>query len=204
MLTRIVIVLVLSITLSSFAFSQQKVADEEANIKELIADLHKNQWNGAEIVGESPTTWDFGFTKPMREILKIGSPAQEILLPYLKNEFIKDQVMVLLGGVGDERAVSPIIDAMIAEKDIEAVPKAKQINRAANLALSNITVADVIWHHGGGIVIERCPNNPKECWLKWWKKNKSTFSVKGITQSRYYSNYPNYGIYRTQGYYREQ
>jgi hypothetical protein len=56
-------------------------------------------------------------------------------------------------------------------------------------------VADVIWHHGGGIVIERCPANPRECWSKWWKKNKSTFSVKGITQSRGYSNYPNYGIY---------
>jgi len=140
----------------------------------------------------------------MLEILKIGSPAQEALLPYLKDKSIKDQVIILLGGVGDERTVSPIIDAMIAEKDTKTVPKAKQINRAANLALTNITVADVIWHHGGGIVIERCSNNSKECWSKWWKKNKHTFSVKGITQSRDYSNYPNYGIYRSYGFYREQ
>jgi hypothetical protein len=130
------------------------------------------------------------------KILQIGAPAQDALLKKLDDPQIKDQVIFLLGGVGDERAVGPIIDSMVAAPEVGKVPQAERINRSANLALTNITVADVIWHHGGGIVTERCPEGPKECWMEWWKANQSTFSVSRITQSRRYSNYPNYGIYR--------
>ena len=132
----------------------------------------------------------------MQKILNIGTPSQNALLEKLDDAAIKAQVIILLGGVGDERAVGPIIDAMVARRDVASTPDAVKINLAANLALTNITVADVIWHHGGGIEIRRCPDNPKECWAAWWKKNRAAFSVKGITQSRRYTNYPNYGIYR--------
>lgn len=132
----------------------------------------------------------------MKKILEIGSPAQELLLENINNSRIKAQVIFLLGGVGDERAVEPIIRAMIPKSKIAVTPEAKKINRSANLALTNITVADVIWHHGGGIVIEHCPQNPRECWGNWWERNKKTFRLRTITQSRRYSNYPGYGIYR--------
>jgi hypothetical protein len=140
--------------------------------------------------------WDFGLSEPMSKILEIGQPAQAALLKEIDDSQTKAQVIFLLGGVGDEKAVEPIIDAMIPEPAISTTPDAALINASANLALTNITVADVIWNHGGGIVVDRCPQNPKQCWTQWWEKNKRSFSVKTITQSRRYSNYPGYGIYK--------
>jgi hypothetical protein len=36
---------------STVSFSQHKASDEKANINDLIVDLHKNHWGGAELVG---------------------------------------------------------------------------------------------------------------------------------------------------------
>lgn len=173
--------------------AQEKNEDEKTKI--LVSRLYQNPWDGAVLIA-SPTLWDFNLTEPMREILEFGKPAQNVLLENINDARIKDQIIFLLGGVGDEKAVEPIIKAMIPKAESATNPDSKKINRSANLALTNITVADVIWHHGGGIVVEKCTGDPKKCWEKWWKKNKSTFSVVKITQSRRYSNYPNYGIYR--------
>lgn len=166
----------------------------DSDLDNLVSLLHRTPWRGAEIVGESPTQWDFGLTEPMKRILEIGRPAQGILLKNVDSG-IKDQVIFLLGGVGDELVVEPIIGAMIKRGSLSS-SEARRTNRAANLALTNITVADVIWHHGGGVVVERCRDDARECWVDWWKRNKWTFSVSSIKQSRRYSNYPNYGIYR--------
>jgi hypothetical protein len=87
---------------------------------------------------------------------------------------------------------------MIAKKDLKSTPDSEKINLAANIALTNITVADVIWHYGGGVVRIDPPGDSKERWKKWWKKNEGSFAVKSITRSRNYSNYPNYGIYKQQ------
>jgi hypothetical protein len=87
---------------------------------------------------------------------------------------------------------------MVAKDEIKSTTDAEKINLAAMLALTNITVAEVTWHHGGGLEVRRCPDNQKECWAEWWNRNKATFKVKSITQSRNYTNYPNYGIYGQQ------
>lgn len=188
--------LILIISLNTGIYSQEnQPGNQETEVKTLISQLYQNTWVGAGNYS-TPTFWEFGFTEPMTEILEIGSPAQDYLLEEINNPSIKDQIIILLGGVGDEKSVEPIIEAMISKKDIRKISNAKKINLSANLALTNITVANVIWHHGGGIMITRCPDNPKECWEDWWKKNKSNFSVKTITQSRRYSNYPGYGIYK--------
>lgn len=142
--------------------------------------------------------WDLHFTEPMLKILRSGRAARAHLLEKIDDPTIGDQVIIMLGGVGDERAVGPIIDARVSKGDVAMTPHAKRINLAANLALTNITAAGVIWHHGGGIEVRRCTENPKECWAEWWRKNKAAFTVKGIKQSRRYSNYPNYGIYKQQ------
>ena len=147
------------------------------------------------MIGESPTIWDFSLTAPMKKILRCGTQAQDTLLEHITDSKIADQVIFLLGGVGDERAIDPIITALKRASKEPGLKQKKKIVTAGNLALTNITVADVIWHHGGGIVIDKCPENPAECWATWWANHKSTFRVKTITQSRRYSNYPNYGIY---------
>ena len=140
----------------------------------------------------NPTAWHFNFTEPMLRLLQAGPSAQKLLLQYLNDEQIKDHVIILLGGIGDERSVGPIIEAMPNDGRAQ---EQKRLNLIANLALTNITVSDVIWHHGGGISIPKCPDNPKSCWESWWLKHKNTFSVRQ-TASRNYSNYPDYGIYK--------
>ena len=143
-----------------------------------------------------PLQWDLCLTKPMQQIMEIGASAQKDLIDNINDPSIKEQIIILLGGVGDEASIGPIIDAMIQEKDLNTTPNSEKINLAANIALTNITVADVIWHYGGGVVQIAPPKDSKDRWMKWWKKNHRTFAVKTITQSRNYSNYPNYGIYK--------
>ena len=175
--------------------AQTELKDQD--VRSLISELRNQKWEGPGAVS-IPLSWDFQWTEPMRRILEIGAPAQNALLENINDPSIRKQIIILLGGVGDERAVGPIIKNMIAKKDLQTTPNSEQINLIANIALTNITVADVIWHHGGGIVRIDPPEDSKERWTKWWKENESTFAVKNIKQSRRYSNYPNYGIYKQQ------
>lgn len=166
----------------------------EARIRDLIEELRRNPWAGPENIA-NPTLWIFHFTSPMVQILLAGPAAQDILLKYLDDPQIRDQIIILLGGVGNEKAVDPIIHAMANREEARDSAYAKKVNLAANLALTNITVGDVIWHHGGGITVDKCPDDPKSCWSAWWIKNRGTFDVTN-TVSRNYSNYPGYGIYQ--------
>jgi hypothetical protein len=190
---RFALVLLLISVFPMSAFSQAGAKDQD--VLSLIYGLRTQRWEGP-YAATIPLQWDLRLTEPMRRILEIGSPAQEALIESIRDPLIKDQIIILLGGVGDERSVGPIIVAMIGKKDLKSIPNSEQVNLAANIALTNITVADVIWHYGGGIVLIDPPEGSKERWKKWWKKNEANFAVKSITQNRNYSNYPNYGIYK--------
>ena len=181
--------------LSMRLFAQAPESSNNSEAQKLIAELYTHPWEGAEN-SCSPMCWNFHFTEPMLKIIAMGPPAQNALLAKLDDPAMKDQAIILLGGLGDERAVGPIIDAMVDKDDFSVTPNAQKINLAAVLALTNITVAEVTWHHGGGEEVRKCPQNLKECWTEWWQNNQSTFKVKEIKQSRRYSNYPNYGIYK--------
>jgi hypothetical protein len=167
---------------------------QESTVKNLIRDLHQYRWEGPYAMA-SPLQWDFQLTEPMRKILEIGPAAQQDLIANINDPVIKDQIIILLGGVGDEHSIGPIINAMIQKKSLKSSPNSERINLAANIALTNITVADAIWHYGGGVVQVEPPKDSKERWMKWWKNNRD-FAVKTNTHSRNYSNYPNYGIYK--------
>ena len=137
---------VLMSVLPMIVFSQTAASDE--NVRSLIRELRNNRWEGP--ISVIPLQWNLLLTEPMRKILEIGSPAQQALIDNISDPIIKDQVILLLGGVGDERSIDPIILAMIRKKDLKSTHNSEQINLVANIALTNITVADVIWHHGGG------------------------------------------------------
>src|SRR5258705_5777611 len=184
---------VLMSVLPPVVFSQAAAKDQ--GVRRLLCELRTQRWEGPYAV-TIPLQWDLHLTEPMRWILEIGFPAQEALIESIKDPLIKDQIIILLGGVGDERSIGPIILAMIRKKDLKSTHNSEQINLVANIALTNITVADVIWHHGGGVVQISPPEDSKERWTKWWKTNQSNFEVKNITRSRNYVNYPNYGIYK--------
>jgi hypothetical protein len=170
-----------------------RVSDRE--ILGLIEELRSHRWTGPEN-HTNPMHWFFNFTDPMLKILQVGSTAQDILMRYLDDREIKDQIIILLGGVGDEKAVESIIRAMPTQAETSWSADAKRINLIADIALTNITVGEVIWHHGGGIGFDACPDDPKYCWHAWWTQNRDTFGVATGTLPREYSNYPNYGIYQ--------
>jgi hypothetical protein len=174
----------------------------ESQIRGLIEQLRYDQWAEPENIA-NPTTWVFNFTPPMLQILQAGPAAQDVLLRYLDDPKVKDQIIILLGGLGDRKAVLPIINAMADRNEARDNDFARKVNLAANLALTNITVGDVIWHHGGGITRDACPDDPKSCWYTWWIQHEDTFDI-SKTVSRNYSNYPSYGIYQNPGLFRSE
>jgi len=187
---------ILLVLLQICATAQETLTDSQARIRSLVQALYHFPWKGPGLIGESPTCWDLNLTYPMQALLWAGPAAQDALLAKLGDLQIKDQVIIVLDGIGDERATGPVIEAMVSEKGMATTANAERINRSANIALTNIMAADVIWPHGGGIVIDRSPSDSKQRWTEWWERNKTTFSVRKIDpKSRYYSNYPNYGIY---------
>lgn len=172
-----------------------RTVGQSEEINKLIAELYNYSWYEPQIEAVSPTIWNFDFTEPMEKILKLGTVAQDPLLEKISDPRIKDQVIILLGGVGDERAIEPIIHSMIETNELDKIPNSKKINLCANLALTNITAADVIWPHSGGPVTEICYTY-KKCWEKWWASNKATFNAYTNQTDKRYSHYPNYGIYK--------
>ena len=182
------------------SIDSSEVAENE--LRALIDQLRSDRWTEPQNMG-NPTLWLFHFTAPMIQILQAGPAAQDVLLQYVSDPQIKDHIIILLGGIGDEKAVAPIIDAMATPAMAHQSAYDRRVNLAANLALTNISVGDVIWHHGGGITIDRCPDDPKSCWFAWWTEHGPTFDV-SHTVSRRYVNYPNYGIYQDPNLYRSE
>jgi len=162
-------------------------------IEQLVSQLKAVPWRGPENHC-IPMCWDFAFTDPMVEILQAGRGAQNILLRHMSDQGIQDQIVMLLGGIGDENVIWPIIETLTDGNDARNDLKSKRLNLVGNLALTNLTTGDVIWHHGGGISLDHCPGSPRSCWSKWWLDHKDSFKV-GVGGDRLYSNYPNYGIY---------
>ncbi len=162
-------------------------------IEGLVAQLRVVPWRGPENYCH-PMCWDFAFTDPMIQILQAGRGAQGVLLDHLNDQAIRDQVVMLLGGVGDETTIWPIIDTLTDGDDERLDERSKRLNLIGNLALTNLTVSEVIWHHGGGLIVKRCPDTTRSCWSKWWLDRKDSFKV-GVGGDRLYTNYPNYGIY---------
>jgi hypothetical protein len=172
--------------------AQKRRTDE---IEQLIAQLYETQYNGPGIQTFSPTSWRLRFTEPMEALLKIGPSAQQALLPRLADPAIKDQVMMILGGLADERAIGPIVEAMIPAAEAANVPNSKQVNLCGALALTNITQAEVSFGRSGGTLFLPCPNTPRECWAKWWEENSATFVARKTRRSRAYDAHTDFGIY---------
>jgi hypothetical protein len=162
-------------------------------IEALVSQLKVVPWRGPENHCV-PLCWSFAFTDPMIQILQAGSGAQAILLDHIGDQGIQDQVVMLLGGIGDERSIWPIVETLTDGSEATLDAKSKRLNLIGNVALTNLTVSEVIWHHGGGITIDACPTTVRSCWSKWWLEQKDTFKV-GAGSNRHYTNYPNYGIY---------
>jgi hypothetical protein len=86
----------------------------EQAIEELVEQLKVVPWRGPENHC-SPMCWDFAFTDPMVQILQAGTGAQGVLLRHINDQSIQDQVVMLLGGIGDENAICPIIQMEVME-----------------------------------------------------------------------------------------
>jgi hypothetical protein len=188
--------LLFSIGLSTTLLAQTSKQVTEQNIQSLVDKLATQPWDGPIALILSGKQLEAGFSEPMKEILKIGNPAQSTLLKNLSNPKIKNEIIILLGGVGDETAIKPIINEMLPDGEYQNMTKFQiEIrNLAAKIALTNITTADLASPTAIGTFYgEKCPG--KTCWEKWWEDNQLTFSVKNIEKNRSRFYVPNYGIY---------
>src|SRR5262249_21225203 len=79
-------------------------------VERLIDDMSRGPYLGPVLERISPTVWNLHFTKPMLRLLELGPAIQGHLLPRLSDPKIKDQAIMVLGGVGDENAIQPIIE----------------------------------------------------------------------------------------------
>ncbi len=103
--------------------------DENA-IRELIEQLRSDRWTEPQNV-TNPTAWMFHFTPPMIQILQTGPAAQDVLLKYINDPRIKDQIIFLLGGVGDGKAVESIIEAMATPDEAHGSAFARRVKRCS-------------------------------------------------------------------------
>ena len=83
---------------------QSPLFDPNAKIDTLVQALYREPWRGADNIC-IPVCWNFHFTAPMRALLNIGQEAQPRLLLMLPDVAIRDQVIILLGGVGDDGSI---------------------------------------------------------------------------------------------------
>lgn len=157
-------------------------------IRALIEQLRTHLWTEPENM-DNPTAWLFHLTPLMISILQFGPAAQDLLLEYVNDSQVKDQIIFLLGGVGNGDAFEPIIEAMATPDEAHRSAYALRVNLTSNLALTNITVGDVIWHYGGVITIDRYSIDPKSCWSEWWTKHSDMFDISRVP-NRGYVNYP--------------
>jgi hypothetical protein len=66
--------------------SQATAKDQD--VRSLIYELRSYRWEGPYATA-LPLQWDLRLTEPMRQILEIGSPAQEALLENITDPLIK-------------------------------------------------------------------------------------------------------------------
>jgi HEAT repeat protein len=116
---------------------QPSSSDKRKLADDLIQSLHKQPWPGATNIC-NPACWMFRFTAPMQALLDLGSDAQESLIKALTDEEIRDQAIILLGGIGDERAVTPIIEAMKSATSDPALDRRRRTLLAGNLASARV------------------------------------------------------------------
>ena len=77
----------------------RKISDEE--IQGLVTELYKHHWEGAEPLTTFSTTWAHHITDPIHKFFVIGHEAQDVLLNKLSDTVIKEQVIYILGGIGN-------------------------------------------------------------------------------------------------------
>ena len=167
-----------------------------------VASLAQFDWKGATTISESPVTWDFAVTPPMSKLLAAGADARPALLAELSNETILDQVLFLLGGVGDESSIDPILTAMGLAREKLSGERRERVLAAGSLALSNITGEPVVLWYGGGVVTRRCSDDPLDCWSAWWLANKASFRASDPAHRESRCR-PGYGLYRESPVHRE-
>jgi hypothetical protein len=161
----------------------------EQAVDELVGRLKFFPWRGEPGQQCNRGCWnDFAFTDAMVEILQAGRMAQGALLRHLDDPSIQDQIVMLLGGVGDENVVEPIIEMLADGDDSELDERSRRLNLVGDVALMNLTVDEVL---GWG---SPCPNTLRTCWSKWWTGHKDRFKEDRIG-FRNTSTYPNYGMY---------
>jgi hypothetical protein len=141
-------------------------------IDRLISELrwppNRLNWKGSRCI---PGGELIDFSPPMKELIRVGAPARARLHRLLDDKQIQNEVVLILGAIGDETTLPLLIDRYPTALDKDDRWQTKMV--CFSFALSYLT-GQQIDRSREGTTIDT--DNARQ-WWDWWTKAASTFRV---------------------------
>jgi hypothetical protein len=115
------------------------------------------------------------FTEPMLGLMRLGDRALPTLHRLLKDEAIQNEVVLVLGAIGDRTTVPLLIEAY-PEDDARGLqledPRRMKVTCFTH-ALTYLTAQPIGRSRYGA----DCEPNNRKLWQRWWRENEGSFVV---------------------------
>jgi hypothetical protein len=129
------------------------------------------------------------FSPPMKELIRLGDRARPALNRCLGDEAIQNEVVLVLGAIGDRETVRLLIEAYPAEDVRDLARDDPRWVRAMcfSFALPYLTGQQIGRDRGGA---DFDPQN-RALWRQWWEEHGGAFSVPAAKpNASWVPNYP--------------
>lgn|GEM_PF-1649183 len=150
--------------------------DAEALIAMLRVPANKAKVERSDMRGAPAVEYSW----PMRQLIEVGDPARGPLHRRITDEAIQNEVVLVLGEIGDESTVALLIDAfpeeVVSDTPFDyANPDPAQLKVICFTRALNRLTRQYIGYTREGIEFE--PGTRKK-WQDWWAKSRKTFWVR--------------------------
>jgi hypothetical protein len=143
-----------------------------APVDSLVAELYRPysriDWHGQTLI---PGGEVIRFTPPMKQLIALGSRARPALHHILDDRRIQNEVVLILGAIGDEATVPLLIDRYPTALNPDDRDNTKMV--CFSFALSYLTGQKIDRTRRGTIIDA---GNARK-WQDWWGAAKGTFRV---------------------------
>jgi len=137
-------------------------------IEKLHQEQHRVRCNGAMIPGGEVMS----FSAPMKQLILLGDKARPALEAALKDEAIQNEVVLILGAIGNEKTVPLLIELYPDSKSPSGDPIDFKLVCLA-FALPYLTGQEIGRSRQGA----ETDQNYRPIWKEWWQKNGKDFKV---------------------------
>jgi hypothetical protein len=149
--------------------------ETDPEVRQQIALLHESankvQYHGTMIPGGEM----LAFSQPMKELIRLGDRARPSLHQHLADESIQNEVVLVLGAVGD-RATVPLLIEAYPEDDVRRLSSADPRWTKVvcfTFALTYLTGQPIGRSRWGA----DCDPGNRALWRRWWQVHGEAFSV---------------------------